>query len=49
MDSIICIEKYEKLRHASPPFVTWAEGLSTETVGEDLFFGPHVILGQKPH
>ena len=23
----------------APPFVTWAEGLSTETVGEDLFFG----------
>ena len=21
-----------------PPFVAWAEGLSTETVGEDLFF-----------
>ena len=24
----------------APPFVTWAEGLNTETVGEDLFFGP---------
>ena len=35
-DSIISIEKYAKLRHGSP-FVTWAEGLSTETVGEDLF------------
>ena len=23
-----------------PPFVTWAEGLSTQTVGEDLFFWP---------
>ena len=22
-----------------PPFVTWAEDLSTETVGKDLFFG----------
>ena len=29
-------------------FVTWAEGLSTEAVGEDLFFGLHLILGQKP-
>ena len=29
------------------PFVTWAEGLSTETVGEDLFFGLHLILGRK--
>ena len=46
-DSTISIEKYAKLRHA-PPFVTWAEGLSTETVGEDLFFGLHLILGQKP-
>ena len=41
------------------PFVTWEEDLSTETVGEDLFFGktgPNLsedlfsfgILGQKP-
>ena len=35
-DSIISIEKYAKLWHGHP-FVTWAEGLSTETVGEDLF------------
>ena len=41
-DSIISIEKYAKLWHGPPPFVTWAEGLSAETVGEDLFFG------QKP-
>ena len=32
----------------APPFVTWAESLSTKTVGEDLLFGLHVILGQKP-
>ena len=31
----------------APHFVTWAEGLSTEAVGEDLFFGLHLILGQK--
>ena len=30
------------------PFVTWAEGLGTKTVGEDLFFGFYVILGPKP-
>ena len=42
-DSIINVEKYAKLWHVPPPpFVTWAEGLSTETVGEGLFFG------QKP-
>ena len=35
-DSIISMEKYAKLWHG-PSFVTWAEGLSTETVGEDLF------------
>ena len=35
-DSIISIEKYAKLWHG-PPFVTWAEGLSTETVGKDVF------------
>ena len=23
---------------APPPFVTWAEGLSTQTVGEDFFW-----------
>ena len=34
--SIISIEKYAKLWHG-PPFFTWAEGLSTETVGEELF------------
>ena len=37
-DSIISIEYNAKL-WLGPPFVTWAEGLSTETVGEDLFFG----------
>ena len=31
----------------APPFVTWAESLSTKTVGEDLFFGLHLILGRK--
>ena len=35
-DSIISIELCAKLRHG-PPFVTWAEGLSTQSVGEDLF------------
>ena len=30
-----------------PPFVTWAEGLSTKTVGEDLFFGLHPNFGPK--
>ena len=30
-----------------PPFVTWAEGLSTETVGEDLFFWPSPSFGPK--
>ena len=35
-DSIISIEKYANLYHV-PLFVTWAEGLSTDTVGEDLF------------
>ena len=36
-DSIISIELYAKLWHAPSLFVTWAEGLSTQTVGEDLF------------
>ena len=36
-DSITSIKKYAKLWHGAP-FVTWAEGLNTETVGEDLFF-----------
>ena len=31
----------------APHFVTWAEGLSTEAVSEDLFFGLHLILGKK--
>ena len=35
-DCIISIEKYAELGHG-PSFVTWAEDLSTETVGEDLF------------
>ena len=35
-NSIISIEKYAKLWHG-PLFVTWAEGLSTKTVGENLF------------
>ena len=30
-----------------PPFVTWEEGLSTETVGEDLFFWPSRNFGPK--
>ena len=35
-DSIVSIEKYAKLWHG-PLYVTWAEGLSTETVGENFF------------
>ena len=31
----------------APPFVTWAEGLSSKTVGEDLFFGLHRFFGRK--
>ena len=27
-----------------PPFLTWAEDLSTETMGEDLFFWPKTGL-----
>ena len=34
--SIISVEKCAKLWHG-PLFVSWAEGLSSETVGEDLF------------
>ena len=29
------------------PFVSWAEGLSTQTVGEDLCFRPAPNFGQK--
>ena len=29
-----------------PPFVTWAEGLSTETVGEDLFLKSGLNLSE---
>ena len=29
------------------PFVTWAEGLSTKTVGEDLFFGLHLFWAKN--
>ena len=36
-DSIISLQKYAKLWHG-PLFVTWAEDLSTETVGKDLFW-----------
>ena len=47
-NSIFSIEYYAKLQNAPPPpFVTWAQGFSTQTVGEDLFFGFHLILGQK--
>ena len=35
-DCIISIEKDVKIV-ACPPFVTWADSLSTETVGEDIF------------
>ena len=49
-DSIISIEqsRYAKLRHGSP-FVTWAERKHTndQNLGEDLFFGLHLILGSK--
>ena len=30
-----------------PPLVTWVEGLSTETVGEDLSFWPSPYFGPK--
>ena len=40
-NSVISIEKYANLWHG-PLFVTWAEGLSTETVGEDLFW-PKIV------
>ena len=30
-----------------PPFVTWAEDLSTQTVGEDLCFWPFPNFGPK--
>ena len=29
-----------------PPFVTWAEGLSTETVGEDIFLKSGLNLSE---
>ena len=54
-DSIISLEKYAKLWHG-PPFVTWAEGLSTETffwpktglnLSEDLFFWSSPNFGQE--
>ena len=31
----------------APHFVTWAEGLSTHTVGEDLCFWPSPNFGPK--
>ena len=47
-DSIISIEYYAKLRHAPPPpFVGWAEALSTQRVGEDLSFWPAPNFGPK--
>ena len=46
-DSIISIEWCAKLRHAPPPFVTWAESLSAQTVGEDLCFWPSPNFGPK--
>ena len=30
-----------------PPFVSWAEALSTQRVGEDVSFGPVPNFGQK--
>ena len=42
-DSIISTELYAKLWHG-PLFATWAKDLSTETVGEDLFFWPNTGL-----
>ena len=42
-DSIISIEQYAKLRHG-PPFVTWAESLSTrkgQNLGGDLWSSPN--------
>ena len=46
-DSIISIEKKQNCG-MGPPFVTWAEGLSAETVGEDFFSWAPPILSQKP-
>ena len=43
--SIICVELYAKVRHATPPFVTWAESLSTQT---DRIWVKTFILCQKP-
>ena len=31
----------------APPFVIWAKGLSTKTVGKDLFFWPSRNFGPK--
>ena len=36
-DSIISIEYYAKLRHASLPFVSWAEALITQRVCFNCF------------
>ena len=46
-DSVISVEYYAKLRHAHPPFVSWAVALSTQRVGEDVCFWPAPNFGQK--
>ena len=56
-DRVISIEWYAKLWHAPPPpFVTWAESLSSQTdriwVKTFFFwvlFGLHLILGRKTY
>ena len=45
-DSIISLEQYAKLWHAPPPFVSWAEALSTQRVDEDVCFRPATNFGQ---
>ena len=43
---IVYLAENSKQNCGMPPFVTWAQGFSTQTVGEDLFFGLHLLLGQ---
>ena len=39
-DSIISIESMQNCGMPPPPFVSWAEGLSTQRVGNDVCFWP---------
>ena len=43
---IISIELHAKLQHDPPPFVSWAEDLSTQRVGEDVCIWPAPKFGQ---